>query len=171
MKKIIHAFARTAVGATLAALLGAAALPSRAQTAPLQTMSNQGTATPAMPAVASDALYQALGAKPGLEALMGVFVAGLKADTRIGVQFKDTKSSYLQEQLVDQICMVSGGPCAYKGADMKTSHANMEITKAQFNALVEVLQVAMDRQGIAFATQNQLLARLAPMHRDVITAR
>jgi hemoglobin len=29
----------------------------------------------------------------------------------------------------------------------------------------------MDRQGIAFVTQNQLLARLAPMHRDVITTR
>jgi hemoglobin len=166
MKKIIHAFARTTASVTLVALLGAAALPSWAQTAPVQTMS-----TPATPAVAKDALYQALGAKPGLEALMAVFVAGLKADSRIGAQFKDTKSSYLQEQLVDQICMVSGGPCTYKGADMKTSHANMEITKGQFNALVEVLQVSMDRQGIAFATQNQLLARLAPMHRDVITAR
>jgi hemoglobin len=171
MKKIIHAFARTAAGATLAALLGAAALPSHAQTALAPTLSSQAMSTPATPTVAKDALYQALGAKPGLEALMGVFVAGLKADSRIGGQFKDTKSAYLQEQLVDQICMVSGGPCAYKGADMKTSHANMDITKAQFNALVEVLQVAMDRQGIAFATQNQLLARLAPMHRDVITAR
>jgi hemoglobin len=87
------------------------------------------------------------------------------------VQFKDTKSAYLQEQLVDQFCVVSGGPCTYKGADMKTSHANMDITKAQFNILVEVLQVAMDARGIPFATQNQLLARLAPMHRDVITAR
>ncbi len=36
--------------------------------------------------------------------------------------------------------------------------------------LLEVLQVAMDARNIPFATQNQLLARLAPMHRDVITA-
>ncbi len=162
MKKTIHTLAKTTwaktmLAVTLATTLGVVALPSRAQTMPA--------------VVANDALYQALGAKPGLEALMGVFVAGLKADSRIGVQFKDTKSSYLQEQLVDQFCVVSGGPCIYKGADMKTSHANMEITKSQFNALVEVLQVAMDKQGIAFATQNQLLARLAPMHRDVITAR
>ena len=54
---------------------------------------------------------------------------------------------------------------------MKSAHAGMEINKAQFNALVEVLQVAMDARNIPFATQNQLLARLAPMHRDVITAK
>ena len=44
-----------------------------------------------------------------------------------------------------------------------------DITKGNFNALVEVLQQAMDAQGIAFGAQNRLLARLAPMHRDVIT--
>lgn len=161
MKQIIRPLTHTAVGLSLVALMGIAALPSHAQSASVQSM----------PAATGDALYQALGAKPGLEALMGVFVAGLKADNRIGAQFKDTKSSYLQEQLVDQVCVVSGGPCVYKGADMKTAHANMEITKGQFNALVEVLQVAMDSRGIPFAVQNQLLARLAPMYRDVVTAR
>ena len=47
----------------------------------------------------------------------------------------------------------------------------MDITKAHFNALVEVLQAAMAAQGIAFAQQNRLLALLAPMHRDIITVR
>jgi hemoglobin len=64
-----------------------------------------------------------------------------------------------------------GGPCVYKGADMKSIHSNLDITKGDFNALVEVLQQAMDAQGIAFSAQNQLLALLAPMHRDVITVK
>jgi hemoglobin len=119
----------------------------------------------------NDALYQALGGKPGLQALMDVFVAGLKADKRIGEQFKDTKSSFLASQLVDQVCMVTGGPCKYDGADMKTAHADMGITRANFNALVEVLQVSMDARNIPFSTQNQLLALLAPMHRDIVTAK
>lgn len=127
------------------------------------------SAAPAVPAK-NDALFQALGGKPGLQALMDVFVAGLKADKRIGEQFKDTKSSYLAEQLVDQVCAATGGPCKYEGADMKTAHADMGITKANFNALVEVLQTSMDTRGIPFATQNRLLALLAPMHRDIITA-
>ncbi|MDZ7891573.1 MAG: group 1 truncated hemoglobin [Rhodoferax sp.] len=128
------------------------------------------TAAPAAVAK-NDALYQALGGKPGLQALMDVFVAGLKADKRIGEQFKDTKSSFLASQLVDQVCMVTGGPCKYDGADMKTAHADMGITRANFHALVEVLQVSMDARNIPFSTQNQLLALLAPMHRDIVTAK
>jgi hemoglobin len=49
--------------------------------------------------------------------------------------------------------------------------SKMEITKTDFNALVEVLQKSMDAQGVDFSSQNQLLAKLAPMHRDVITVK
>jgi hemoglobin len=42
------------------------------------------------------------------------------------------------------------------------------VSKGDFNALVEVLQQSMDAQGIGFGTQNKLLGRLAPMHREII---
>jgi len=51
---------------------------------------------------------------------------------------------------------------------MKKAHQAMAIAKADVNALVEVLQAAMDTQGIPFTTQNRLLAQLAPMRRDII---
>jgi hemoglobin len=52
---------------------------------------------------------------------------------------------------------------------MLQSHRDLEIRRADFNALVEVLQEAMDARGIPFATQNALLARLAPLHREIVT--
>jgi hemoglobin len=119
----------------------------------------------------STALYQALGEKAGLVKLMDDFVPRLQADPRLAEAFKKANVVNLKAQLVDQICQVSGGPCEYKGPDMKVAHSNMDITKTDFNALVEVLQKSMDAQGIAFSSQNQLLARLAPMHRDVITVK
>lgn len=125
----------------------------------------------AAPAVRSDMLYKALGEKAGLVKLVDDFLNRLRDDPRIGVQFKSTNLKNLKTQLADQFCVVSGGPCVYEGDDMKTAHASLKITKGDFNALVEVLQQSMDAQGIPFATQNQLLALLAPMHRDVITVR
>lgn len=116
-------------------------------------------------------LYQALGEKPGITRLMDDFVNRVVKDPRIGGHFKDVKPAALKESLTDQICQLSGGPCKYEGADMKSAHADMDIHKGHFNALVEVLQSAMDAQGIPFAQQNRLLALLAPMHRDVITTR
>jgi hemoglobin len=123
----------------------------------------------AAPAMASDQLYQTFGGKPGLVKLMDDFMVRLLADPRTGPHFKPADQKHVKEQLVDQFCKVTGGPCEYKGADMKSAHSNLDITKADFNALVEVLQLSMDAQGIAFSEQNKLLAKLAPMHRDVIT--
>jgi hemoglobin len=127
--------------------------------------------SPATASTRGDALYTSLGEKPGLVKLVDDFVNRLRNDPRIGAQFKSTNLKNLKAQLTDQFCVVSGGPCVYEGDDMKTVHASLKITKGDFNALVEVLQQSMDAQGIAFTTQNQLLALLAPMHRDVITVR
>ena len=122
-------------------------------------------------ALADDALYQALGQKPGLVALMDDFVPRLLADPRMQPFFEKTNQVNFKQQLVDQVCQVSGGPCVYKGVDMKNAHSNFDITKGNFNALVEVLQQSMDAQKISFGAQNKLLAALAPMHRDVITVK
>lgn len=119
----------------------------------------------------NDQLYKAFGEKAGLVTLMDDFMVRLLADPRTGPHFKPSNQQRVKEQLVDQLCFLAGGPCVYKGADMKSAHANLDIKKSDFNALVEVLQQSMDARGIPFRTQNQMLALLAPMHRDTITVR
>lgn len=119
----------------------------------------------------NDQLYKAFGEKAGLVSLMDDFMVRLLADPRTGPHFKPSNQQRVKDQLVDQLCQLSGGPCVYKGADMKSAHANLDIKKSDFNALVEVLQQSMDAKGIPFRTQNQMLALLAPMHRDTITVR
>ncbi len=116
-----------------------------------------------------DRLYRAFGEKTGLVSLMDDFMNRLLADPRTGRHFQPANQQHVKEQLVEQFCALSGGPCVYKGADMKSSHAELDITKSDFHALVEVLQLSMDARGIAFGRQNQMLALLAPMHRDIIT--
>jgi hemoglobin len=120
-------------------------------------------------AVRDDSLYRHFGERAGIAALMDDFVQRLKADPRIGAQFKDSSARHLARQLTDQVCVVTGGPCVYEGEPMDKSHRELGITMADFNALVEVLQAAMAARGIGFAHQNALLARLAPMHREIVT--
>jgi hemoglobin len=122
-------------------------------------------------ATADDSLYQSFGQKAGLTALMEDFVPRLLKDPRMEPFFAKTNQQNFKEQLINQMCQVTGGPCIYKGVDMKTVHRDHDITKGNFNALVEVLQESMDAQKIPFRAQNKLLALLAPMHRDVITVK
>lgn len=155
----------TATALTLLALASGATLAQSMQATP------KPTAASAYPVVPAAGLYQAFGEEAGIRSLMDDFVIRLKADPRIGEQFKATNLANLAKSLSDQLCQLSGGPCVYKGPDMKTAHADRDTTRAQFNALVEVLQQSMDARGIPFTRQNQMLALLAPMHRDVITVR
>lgn len=132
--------------------------------------SAQSMAAAAMPA-ADAGLYQALGERAGIERVVADLLRRATADSRISAQFKDTNLPQLQARLTDQICAATGGPCRYTGADMKSAHANLDIRKSDFNALVEDLQAAMDANGVPFSAQTRLLALLAPMHRDVVNTR
>lgn len=128
-----------------------------------------GTAHAQTTAAPDSSLYRALGEMVGITALTDDLVERLFVDPRIGKFFADTKPANLKEQLRDQICALSGGPCKYLGDAMEPVHADLKIRKSDFNAMVEVLQTAMDARAIAFSDQNRLLALLAPMHRDIIT--
>ncbi len=64
---------------------------------------------------------------------------------------------------------VAGGPCTYTGRSMHDAHKGLHLTNADFNAVVEDLQKALDKESIPFATQNRFLALLAPMQHEVVT--
>ena len=162
MKHTLHTLALSA-----ALLLSSASSLAMAPTAGKPAPSD-ASAYPVAPAAG---LYEAFGERAGIRSLMDDFVQRLRADARIGEQFKDTNLENLAQQLSDQLCQLAGGPCVYKGPDMKTAHNNMDVTRSHFNALVEVLQQTMDARGIPFTRQNQMLALLAPMHRDVVNTR
>ena len=114
-------------------------------------------------------VYRAFGEKAGIAALMEVFVERLAVDARTQVFFSNADKPRLKEQLTEQLCMLSGGPCRYTGAQMRGVHRGLEIGRGDFNATVEVLQDCMDERGIAFGAQNGMLALLAPMHREIVT--
>ncbi|MBA4217789.1 MAG: group 1 truncated hemoglobin [Proteobacteria bacterium] len=116
-----------------------------------------------------DSLYQAWGGKAGIRAVMDDFVPRLYADARMAPFFKGVDPEHLGAQLTEQLCQEAGGPCRYTGASMKLLHADLNIQRRDFLALVEILQQAMVAQGIPFRAQNRMLARLAPMHRDIIS--
>ncbi len=98
-------------------------------------------------------------------------VARLKLNPRIGALFKETDADRLARQLSDQFCELLGGGCTYSGADMKAVHQGMGVKTHHFNSLAEDLQAAMDAAGVAQSEQFRLIAKLAPMKRDIVEAK
>jgi len=119
-------------------------------------------------------LYDRLGGKKSITAVVDEFVSRVAADKRIHAFFTATTSdprrlAKFKSSLVDQICEASGGPCKYKGKDMKTAHAGMGIADKDFGALVEDLTAALDKFNVGAAEKNDLLGALGPMKKEIVT--
>ena len=116
-------------------------------------------------------LYKRLGGREGISTVVNDFVANMAADPRVNERFKDKKPAELEQfksRLADQICEASGGPCSYYGKDMKAAHQGMRISDEEWNATVENLVKALDKNNVDARSKQELLATLGPMKKDIV---
>ncbi|HJR75820.1 MAG TPA: group 1 truncated hemoglobin [Nitrospiraceae bacterium] len=113
-------------------------------------------------------LYDRLGGKPAITAVVDDFVGRVAADNRINAKFANANIPRLKMMLVDQICQASGGPCTYTGRDMKSAHAGMGVSGAEFDALVGDLVATLSKFKVGEREKNELLGALGPMKKDIV---
>ncbi len=123
----------------------------------------------APPSRAGDRLFDSLGGQPGIARIADDAVALYMTDPRLRSYFDNINPDWLKPRFANFICHVTDGPCTYRGRSMAASHRGLHVDEAAFDAVVEDLQAALRRERIPFWTQNRLLARLAPMERDIVT--
>lgn len=145
---------------------GFATVPLHAQEA---TPQFKPVADPAPRDASLKPVFDQFGGKAGLAAVVDDFMANNLANPRTRRFFTDIDRAHVKAQLVDQFCVILGGPCTYTGKNMEQAHRGLDIHRSEFDALVENLQKAMDKHAIPFRAQNKLLAKLAPMHREIVT--
>ena len=128
-------------------------------------------ATPA-PATAAggETLYKRLGEEKAIQAVIDGFLVNVGGDARINKFFANTDLKRLNKLLVEQVANATGGPQKYTGRDMKTTHAGLKITVADFNALVEDLGKSLTTLKVPAKEQGELVAILAPLQKDIVTA-
>lgn len=133
-----------------------------------ETSGVSGAGRPAAGATVTKSLYERLGGKSAITAVVDQFVANVAADGRINGRFATTDIPKLKGHLVDQVCQATGGPCSYQGRDMKRTHLGMQISTADFGALVQDLVAALDKFNVPAGEKGELLALLGPMKKDIV---
>src|SRR5205807_868246 len=104
------------------------ALPAHAQTAPT--------------------LYKRLGGYDAIAAVTDDFLGKLAGDPQLGRFFGGHSSDSLKrirQNIVDQLCAATGGPCVYVGRDMKTAHAGLKISEKDWDTSVKYLVGTLDK--------------------------
>ncbi|WP_295505532.1 group 1 truncated hemoglobin [uncultured Pseudoalteromonas sp.] len=113
-------------------------------------------------------LYQQLNGEQGIEKLVDSFINQIGRDEQILAYFKQTNVAHFRQGFITHLCSVTDGPCEYEGDNMVDIHTGMNISKKDFNRVVELLINAMDEQHISQTVQNKILSRLAPLRPEVI---
>lgn len=114
-------------------------------------------------------LYTRIGGLPMLTRISNQTLDIVSKDPRTSRSFDGVKMKALKESLTNFLCVKTGGECVYEGETMKKSHADLHITTAEFELMVDVLRERLDANGVATKEKNELLKILAPMKRDVVT--
>ena len=86
-------------------------------------------------------LYKRLGGRDGIKIVVDDFVSILAGDPRVNARFKDLK------------------PAAHQG---------MKITDAEWDATVEDLVKALDKNKVPEKEKSELLGVLSPMKKDIV---
>ena len=116
-------------------------------------------------------LYKRLGGREGIALVVGDFTTNMAGDPRVNPRFKGMKPPEVEKfksNLSDQICEATGGPCSYVGKDMKKAHEGMKVTEAEWNATVENLVKALDKNNVPAQAKQELLGALGPMKSDIV---
>src|ERR1044072_8913895 len=116
-------------------------------------------------------LYERLGGYDGIAKVVDDFIGRLIADKQfekffIG-QSTDSKKK-IRNHVIEQFCVAAGGPCVYTGRDMKTTHAGLGITEADWNAAANHLIAALDKYKVDEKSKAEVVAFVSTLKKDIV---
>ena len=113
-------------------------------------------------------LYNRLGGKDAVVAVIDAFVARAAADRRINAKFARTDVPRLKSMLVEQVSAATGAPATYTGRGMRETHDGMGVTAGEFDALVEDLVATLNEFKVPGPEQQELFGILGPLRPDIV---
>ncbi len=151
--------------ATVMAALGAPGCAGKQQHVEPTGHAGAGAAKP------PESLYKRLGGYDALAAVTDDFLDRLLHDpkqSRFFVGHSDDSRKRIRQLIVDQLCAVTGGPCVYVGRDMKTAHAGLGITDADWSASVDHLVATLDKFRVPTREKDEVLAVVSTLKPDIV---
>jgi hemoglobin len=112
---------------------------------------------------ATKSLYDRLGGVYSIATVVDDFIERLlvndtlNANPAIKASRERVPKAGLKFHVTTLVCQVTGGPCKYTGRTMKESHAKLNITEAQWNAMVADFRKTLDKFKVPQAEQQELI--------------
>ncbi|WP_227371065.1 group I truncated hemoglobin [Mycobacterium fragae] len=118
-------------------------------------------------------MYRRLGGYDVIAAVIEELFTNLRADpafARFGSGRSQDSQLRSQQLLVEQMCELAGGPCHYTGRDMKTSHAGLAISAAEWDANMKYATAALVKSGVREPERTEFRALFERYRADIVEA-
>jgi hemoglobin len=116
----------------------------------------------------SASLFDRLGGEPGITRITSDLVDNHLSNPTIAVRFVDSDAARLKELAAAFVITGTGGPACYQGKEMRATHAGMNISDAEFMAVVDDAMQALDKNGIGQREKEEILFILYSLRPDVV---
>jgi|SRR5579872_5549104 len=125
-------------------------------------------------------LYNRLGGDQMVSAIVDDFIQRAEVDPRVnftrkgtGAEWKVTPENYekLRTHLTQFFVAAMGGPDNYEGRDMKSVHAGMHITSAEFDAIKSDLAKSLVKFDTPAKETSEVLAIVEGTRKDIVEGR
>jgi len=115
-------------------------------------------------------LYEKLGGREAVEAVVDRFYERVLADERLASFFEDTDVDALREHQTEFVTYVTGGTDAYDGQSMRAAHADLGITEADFAAVADHLRATLEEFEVPAEHADAIMAEVAGLRDEIVTA-
>lgn len=85
-------------------------------------------------------------------------------------RFASSDGEYVKQKVYEIFAVATGADVKYTGKTMKHTHATMNISEMEFNAVVDDVMAALVKNKIEQQEQNEVLAILWSVRPDVVNA-
>ena len=117
-------------------------------------------------------LYERLGGAPAIEAAVDIFYRKVLADNRINNFFDDVDMDRQAAKQKAFLTMVTGGPAAYTGKDMREGHKHLVtrgLNDSHVDAVIENLAATLTELGASAADIAAVGALANSVRNDVLS--
>lgn len=113
-------------------------------------------------------LYERLGGTEGITRIAGDTVDLHLANPRIAPRYAGKDVAALKNGAATFFIAGTGGPNVYEGKDMLSVHRGMNIDDAEFNAVLDDILAALDKNGIGRREKEEVLFVLYSMKPEIV---
>ncbi|MFI5587317.1 group 1 truncated hemoglobin [Amycolatopsis sp. NPDC051758] len=113
-------------------------------------------------------IYEAIGGREALVAVVDDFYERVLADADLAVFFRGTNLPRLKGLQVDFFTAALGGPEEYTGRSMKDVHRGRGITAHHFELVAKYLSDALLAAGVPAETTEAIIGAVGPLSADIV---